>query len=76
MNTWEGKKEKISSFEYRENPLGALKSITLWWKMDKSEFIVTDEFTGLAITCSTFDLGWQFFSNWVYERCHGPRWEN
>jgi hypothetical protein len=28
------------------------------------------------MVCSTYDFGWQVFSNWVYERCHSPRWEN
>ena len=70
------RKEKISSFEYLEDPLDKGKSITFWMDSELKQFVVTDDFTGKSVTCSTFDLGWLFFSNWVYERCHGPRLEN
>ena len=76
MNAWGRKRERISTFDFRFSPNDTSKSIAIWWEADKSEFIVRDEFTGLAVTCSTFDLGWKCFCNWVYERLHSPLWKN
>jgi hypothetical protein len=73
------KREEISSFEYRDNPLDKGKGIRFFrelFSQGKGRFIVEDEFTGLNMVCSSYAFGWQVFSGWVYERCHSPRWEN
>ena len=73
------KREEISSFEYHDNPIDKGKSIRFFRELlseGGGRFIVEDEFTGLNMVCSSYAFGWRVFSNWVYERCHSPRWEN
>ena len=73
------KREEISSFEYRDNPLDKGKGIRFFRELfseGRGRFIVEDEFTGLNMVCSSYAFGWQVFSSWVHERCHSPRWEN